>query len=464
MSLQATSAKALVATAHPVGDILVHPTEAIAAPPVRRRHHYPHIPHPHIPPIRMGKAIHMPSKVHTFDSMSYSNYRFIWASTFLLSAGYWLQVLIVGWLTYQLTQSALMTSIVMGLDALPILLAGPLGGVIVDLWDKRKLMTVVLTYQSLLALAFGISVLVGGVQTWHIFAFVFMMGMSWIIIDPARMALIPSVVPKRNLVNAFALNSLAFSITRLAAPAIGGAILLLAGPGPALLIQAAFLAAAAAMILGLRLEPKPRPKLNLRSAFDDIMEGIRFIRSDKLVLGLLLFGVVPPVMVIPFFHGLIPVYAAEVFGVGPGTLGLLMAGVGAGSMLGTLVLASLGDIPRKGRVILGCVMLTSLSMVAMALNDSLVLAFPILMVGSIGVMGYFSTAQATIQSRLPDEIRGRVSGIYILTFGFMPAGSVVAGLIAQSLGAPVATILSAGAVAALTMIMAVRFKTLWRLK
>lgn len=464
MSLEAISAQGSVATAYPVGEILVHPAEAITAQPARRRHLYPHIPHPHIPPVRLTKPIRLPTKVHTFDSFRYANYRVIWASSFFFSAGFWLQMVIVGWLTYQLTQSALLTSIVMGLDALPILLAGPLGGVIVDVWDKRKLMTVVLIYQSLLALAFGVSVMVGGTQTWHILAFVFLMGMSWIITDPARMALIPSVVPRKNLVNGFALNSLAFSITRLASPAIGGAILAFAGPGPALLLEAALLAAAGAIILGLKLEPKPRHKLNIQSVIDDIMVAIRFIRSEKLVLGLLLFGLVPPVMIIPFFHGLIPVYAAEVFAVGPATLGLIMASVGAGSMMGMLVLASLGDIRRKGRVILACVSLTSLSMVAMALNNSLVLVFPILMVGSIGVMGYFSTAQATIQSILPDEIRGRVSGIYILTFGFMPVGSLAAGFIAQSLGAPTATLMAAGAVALITVFVAITFRRLWQLE
>lgn len=133
-------------------------------------------------------------------------------------------------------------------------------------------------------------------------------------------------------------------------------------------------------------------------------------------------------------------------------------------MMGMLVLASLGDIRRKGRVILACVSLTSLSMVAMALNNSLVLVFPILMVGSIGVMGYFSTAQATIQSILPDEIRGRVSGIYILTFGFMPVGSLAAGFIAQSLGAPTATLMAAGAVALITVFVAITFRRLWQLE
>lgn len=458
VSMQATVAQASVATAHPVGDIIVHPAGAVMVPPARRRPFYPHIPHPHIRPV------HLPSKVHTFDSFSYTSYRYMWLSSFLFSAGFWLQVVIVGWLTYQLTQSALLTSIAMGLDALPILLAGPLGGVIVDTWDKRKLMTVVLAYQTLLALGFGISVIAGGTQAWHIFAFVFLMGISWIITDPARMSIIPSVVPRHNLVNAFALNSLAFSLTRLAAPALGGVILAVAGAGAALLIEALFLAAASAMMLGLRLPAKPRTFLNARSTINDIKDGAAYIKSNRLLSGLFLFGLLPPVLIIPFFHGLLPVYAAEVFNAGPTTLGLLMSSIGAGAILGTLTLASMGDTRRNGRIMLGCVALAALSMIALAMNSDLRLAYPIIMLGSIGVMGYFSISMATVQGMLPDGIRGRVTGIYMLTFGLMPVGSLMAGIVAQSMGASAANLIAATIVLAVLGCGTFFYRDLWQLE
>ena len=375
-----------------------------------------------------------------------------------------MQQVIIGWLTYELTQSALLTSLVMGLDALPILIAGPVGGLLVDRWDKRKLLAGVFAYQSLLALGFGTAVLLGDVNVWQVFGFVFLMGVGWVIVDPARMALIPTIVPRHSLVNAFALNSLAFSITRLAIPAIGGALIVFAGAGVALLLQGALVAVAAALALGLgTFATTGQSKLSPRTVISEILEGVRYIRDTPVVLGLMLFGFLPTVLISPFLHGLIPVYAAEVYDVGPATLGLLMSAVGAGFLTGTLVLASIGDVPHKGLMILGCIALICVSMVAFALNPSITLAFPIVALGSMGTMGYFSITGATMQSILPDGIRGRVSGIYILTFGAMPLGNLTAGVISENMGAPTATLIACGLIIVAALVLMLKFPSIRRL-
>ncbi|MCY4578483.1 MAG: MFS transporter, partial [Chloroflexi bacterium] len=322
----------------------------------------------------------------------------------------------------------------------------------------------VFVYQSLLALGFGTMVLLGDVNAWHVFSFVFMMGIGWVIVDPARMALIPAIVPRHSLVNAFALNSLAFSITRLAIPAIGGALIVFSGAGVALLLQGGLVAVAAALALGLgTFATSGQPKLNARGALSEILEGVRYIRDTPVVLGLMLFGFLPTVLISPFLHGLIPVYAAEVYDVGPATLGLLMSAVGAGFLTGTLLLASIGDVPHKGLMILGCIALICVSMVAFALNPSIALAFPIVAIGSMGTMGYFSITGATMQSILPDGIRGRVSGIYILTFGAMPAGNLAAGVISENMGAPTATLIACGLVVVAASVLMLLFPSIRKL-
>ena len=469
VSIEPTPEQQEVATAHPVGEILVAPDVADVVRVAPRRRLRPHIRKPRVPRMR---APHIqprvprvrPMRVHTFDSFLHRDYRFLWASTLFFSGAFWMQQVIIGWLTYELTQSALLTSLVMGLDALPILIAGPIGGLLVDRWDKRKLLSGVFVYQSLLALGFGTMVLLGDVNAWHVFSFVFMMGIGWVIVDPARMALIPAIVPRHSLVNAFALNSLAFSITRLAIPAIGGALIVFSGAGVALLLQGGLVAVAAALALGLgTFATSGQPKLNARGALSEILEGVRYIRDTPVVLGLMLFGFLPTVLISPFLHGLIPVYAAEVYDVGPATLGLLMSAVGAGFLTGTLVLASIGDVPHKGLMILGCIALICVSMVAFALNPSIALAFPIVALGSMGTMGYFSITGATMQSILPDGIRGRVSGIYILTFGAMPAGNLAAGVISENMGAPTATLIACGLVVVAASVLMVLFPSIRKL-
>ena len=454
-----------VAAVHPVGDIVVAPADAASTPVKRRRIARPHIRRPHIPRVSVARVPRVrPVRVHTFDSFLHRDYRFLWASTLFFSGAFWMQQVIIGWLTYQLTQSALLTSLVMGLDALPILIAGPLGGLLVDRWDKRKLLAGVFAYQSLLALSFGLLALLGDVNAWHVFGFVFLMGIGWVIADPARMALIPAIVPRHSLVNAFALNSLAFSITRLAIPAVGGALLAFAGAGWALLLQGVIVALAAALALGLNtFAPDTQSKLSPRDAIAQILEGVRYIRDTPVVLGLLLLGFIPAVLVSPFLHGLIPVYAAEVYEVGPATLGLLMSAVGAGFLTGTLALASLGDIRRKGPMIIGCIALICVSMAALALNPTINLAYPLVAIGSMGTMGFFSITSATMQSILPDGIRGRVSGIYIMTFGAMPLGNLTAGVISENMGAPVATMIACGVIVVVASALMVLFPSIRRL-
>ena len=469
MSLEPTPEQLDVAAAHPVGELVVAPAGADGAQAAPRRRLRPHIRKPRVPRMR---APHLrpqvprvrPVRVHTFDSFLHRDYRFLWASTLFFSGAFWMQQVIIGWLTYELTQSALLTSVVMGLDALPILIAGPLGGLLVDRWDKRKLLTGVFAYQSLLALGFGLLVQFGDINAWHVFGFVFLMGIGWVIADPARMALIPTIVPRHSLVNAFALNSLAFSVTRLAIPAVGGALLAFAGAGVALLLQGALVAVAAALALGLgSFASAGQSKLNPQIVLSEILEAVRYIRDTPVALGLLLLGFIPSVLVSPFLHGLIPVYAAEVYKVGPATLGLLMSAVGAGFLTGTLVIASLGDIQRKGIMIMGCIALIAVSMAALALSPTINMAYPLVAIGSMGTMGFFSITGATMQSILPDNIRGRVSGIYIMTFGAMPLGNLTAGVISETMGAPAATLIACGLVAVVAGVLMVLFPSIRRL-
>ena len=218
-SVQPTGAAQAATSAAHAGDALQ--VEA----PARRRRFRPHL-----------RPIHIHVRVHTFDSLGYLNFRLICFTTVFSAGGLWLRQVILGWLTYDLTQSAFLTSLVMGLEAFPVLLAGPLGGLLVDRVNRRKMLVLVYAYQATVTLAFSSIVLLDWVETWHIFLYALLMGFAWATADTARTSLISNVVPRENLVNAFSLNSLAYSCTRMAMPALGGVILALVGAGPALLL------------------------------------------------------------------------------------------------------------------------------------------------------------------------------------------------------------------------------------
>ena len=423
------------------------------APP---RVHVPKVPKPKLRPVRIAE------RVHTFDSFRYGAYVLLWLATAFSSGGFWLQQVIVGWLAYDVTRSAFWTSLALGLDALPILFVGPLGGLLVDKFDKRKLMAGIYAYQAVVTSAFAAVVLTGSLQTWHIFAFIFLMGLSWVISDPARMSLIPSIVPRERLVNAFALNSMAFSVTRLAAPAIGGVLIAGAGAGYALAVEAALQLCAVAAVLPMRVAFANRAALRPKEVFSDLGAGARYVLNQPVIL--MLFGVtaLPAILVMPSIQGLMPVYAAEVFGVDARGLGLLLSAVGAGSTLGAFALASAGNLRAKGVVVIASVLTVALATLAFSVNGLFQTAYLNLMVLSGATMVFFSVSGAVIQGTVSDEFRGRVSGLYMITWGLYPIGSLASGFLADRLGAPGATQIAGVILIAAFGFGAWKFRRLWR--
>ena len=446
--------KSLIAEDSPAAEL----TGVIETPaPATRRRFRPHIRRPHIRPV------HMPMRVRTFDSFRYRSYVFIWLATVFSSAGFWLQQVVVGWLAYEVTESAFWTSLALGLDALPILLVGPIGGVLVDNFDRRKLLAFIYGYQVVVTSVFSVVVLTGNLEAWHIFAFIFFMGLSWVVSDPARMSIIPNIVPRENLVNAFALNSMAFSITRLALPALGGLMIAVSGPGPALLLEAVLQACAVCTALYLQVKKHDRPAMRLPTVFSDLREGVRYVLSQPLLIGLFTLTAMPALLIMPSIQGLMPVYAAEVFKVDAKGLGLLLSAVGAGSTLGTLVLASKGEIQAKNVVVLVAIVVLTLATALFSINAFFPTAYLNLMIISAAMMTLFSVTSAAVQSTVPDEYRGRVSGLYMLTWGLFPFGSLATGFLAERLGAPHATQIAVGTMLVLFSLAVWRIKTLRQL-
>ena len=439
------------------GAIQLEPESAQPGAQARRRV-FPRMHRPHV------RAPRVRARLHTFDSFRYRDYIFIWLATMFSSGGFWLQQVIVGWLTYEVTDSAFWTSVALGLDALPILFVGPVGGLLVDNFDRRKLMAFIYGYQAVVTLIFATVVLTGNLQAWHIFAFIFFMGLAWVVTDPARMSLISNIVPREGLVNAFALNSMAFSVTRLATPAVGGVLIAVAGAGPALLVEAALQIGAVCAALALRVVTIPKPRMNLVSVRDGLLEGIRYVLNTPILLGLFALNAMPAMLIMPSVNGLMPVYAAEVFEVDARGLGLLVSAFGAGSTLGTFALASLGDIKAKGIALICGIIVTAITTLLFSVNAFFPTAYLNLMIISAAMMMYFSVTSAVVQGTVPDEFRGRVTGLYMITWGLFPLGSLLAGWLAENLGVQHATQITSGIMLLILAFAVWRFRSLWRMR
>ena len=402
-----------------------------------------------------------PLSIHTLDAFRYRNYRFLWASVLWVSSGYGLQQVVIGWLIYDITRSAFLTSITLGLEAIPLLLAGPLGGFLADVFDRRKLIVGTYLYQGSLVMAFGLVVLLWKVGPLAIFAFVVLAGFSWVTSEPARSSIIANTVPKEGLINAFALSVLGFGGTRLVVPAIGGVLLAVYGPGTALVSQACLIFAAAACASMIRLRDETRERPQLSQVITGLLEGVAYVRHNRVVLALLIFGLTSPLILFPFVIGLMPVYAAEVYDVGPRGLGLLISGTGLGMVSGTIIMASIGDPRAKGKLIIGAVVLSAVGMAAYSQAHWF---FAIVIFLGVSTPVLYTTIQATIQSIIPDYLRGRISGLTLMTWGALPVGSLMAGALAQTLGVQSATLVGALLLAAMLPAQLLTFRFMWHLE
>ena len=414
---------------------------------------------------KIRKPNGIPRKLHTFDAFHSRNYRFLWLATAIFSSGFWLQQVVVGWLAYEITGSPLLTSMALGLDALPILVGAPFGGLISDKFNKKILLSIMYSYQAVLMIGYSVVIAMGYANIWNLFIFIFLVGISWIINDPARMSLLAVIIPKKSLINAFALNSMAFSVMRLLIPAAGGFSLAIFGPAPLFIVEAILMFSAATAIMMIQLDKDSSFDNSDRSAkqlLADLKSGVTYVVNQKTIIGLTFMTVNMVILVMPFVHGLMPVYAAEVFEVGPQGLGLLLSAAGLGSLIGTVILASCTQITRPGKILFVLLGFLGVLMATLAIANIYSVAMVVIMLLSGSMMSYFSISGATVQGILPDQYRGRVTGIYMMAWGLMPVGSLLAGSIANVVGPQLSTLIGSSLIFVSLIAATYCFKGVWK--
>ena len=383
-------------------------------------------------------------RLHTLDSLYHRDFRLLWMSTLTTGAGFWVHLLVVGWLGYSLTGSPLTTALLMGIDALPFLVVSPVGGVIADAWDRRKLMVAVSSYQALVTAIFAGLLALDMVAMPLLFGYVLAMGVSWALWEPLRAAVIPATVPRHSLVNAFALNILAFNGSRLVMPTVAGVVLAAVGPVPAVAAGTVLYMLSAVAATRLALVQRAAVEGPRRGPASQLAEAALFISREPVLLGLMLIVATMVLLLMPVLNGLMPVYAAEVFGVGPGGLGLLMTSLGAGTVVGAAVVASIPTPRNRGLSIVAALGVGVAALIALSRVTSVAWAMPVLVVMGAALSGGFAIQGAWIQTLVSDELRARVASLSAMTVALYPVGSLLLGGIAEITSVQTATLVSAG--------------------
>jgi MFS family permease len=394
-------------------------------------------------------------RLETFASLQHRNYRYLWSGTLLMGAGQWIQQVTLGWLLYDLTGSSILLGVLNGARAIPFLIAGPIAGVIADRVDRRYLL--LRTQRVLLVTAFVMGWLVasGLLQPWQLFVFTLVTGLAWSFQDPVRQSLVPNLIPKKDLANAVALNSMAFNVTKVVGPAIGGMLIALFGPAGNFFIQGVAYSGVLVMVYLMHVPPTP-DQARHSSMLANLKEGLAYVWSNSLMLSLMSLALVPRIFAVPY-QTLMPIFQKDVLRVGPSGLGMLMAAPGIGALMALIMLASVASrLRHQGVLLLASVTLLGLFLVIFSQTSSFRLALVVLVgVGSCQVL-FNATVNTLLQMIVPDQLRGRVMSIYMLDRGLMPAGALLAGTSAHFIGAPATTALMGSTVFFLALFLAWR--------
>ena len=397
----------------------------------------------------------------TFESLKLRDFRILWIGTLFSFIGMQMGMVVRQWLVYDLTGSTTALGIVGAVSAIPMLLLSIPGGVLADRMQKKTLLLAAQTMTGILAFIVGFLVVTGYIQLWHVIAVSLISGAVMTFNMPARQALISELVGPRYLMNAIALSSAGMNLTRIAAPTVAGLLIAGIGMGNTYFVYAA---SYVVVVSFLWMLPKgvqfngPR-----QSPFRDAIEGVQYLRNNKIILSLMVLATVPAIFAMPYMM-MLPVYARDILEIGPQGMGIMMGATGIGALAGSLIVASLGDFQYKGRLLIGAAIAFGLTIVLFANSTSVPISLFLLALLGMASTSYMAMNQTLVQSRVNDEIRGRVMGIYMMTWGLMPLGTLPAGFLGDLIGVPMTLTLGGLIMAGSALLIGVVVPELRKLK
>jgi len=317
--------------------------------------------------------------------------------------------------------------------AIPMLLLAPVSGWVADRFDRRRALA--MSQVAPAAVSFMLAALLAfdAVQVWHLFAFSLIGSLGTVFERTLRNTLVFDVVPRVEAANAIALNTIAFSVTRTLGPALAGILIATLGPAWNFVIQGVTYAGVAASVLMIRLKPRS-PHERRRTGWRSLFAGFRFAATHPVARVIIIVGMVPPLLLIPSFSALMPVFAADVFRTGPEGLGLMLSAVGAGGIIGGIAAAALSRHDRVGSMQSIALLLFAACLIGFALSPNMPVAVVFLVGAGIFEMVLASSTHTSLQMSAPESMRGQVTSLLPMFPAFISVGSFAAGVGAQVLG------------------------------
>lgn len=359
------------------------------------------------------------------------NFAKFWATFTLSMTGTWVRITAMGVLVYDLTGDPFKLGLMSFAQAVPELVAGPIAGAYLDRVDRRK----VIVATQLLALAatalLTVIVYAGTVEFWHLLAIGALLGLVAGFDWPARLALVPSLVPRRELQSAIALNMAGFNGARIIGPTIAGWTI--AGLGIAACFAFTTIAIVPMLLIVMTLtvvRPRIAPVADAAKPMIMLKEGYRYIWRTPRIRGLLSVDIVPIALGMSY-STMAPAIAQDVLHLPDGGLGWLLGTVGVGSLLGTIAVALLSGSRHRGMIVIAAVAAFGMTVAIFGLSSNPWVSFPVaFFIGMVWAI-YSTMGDTLVQTNVDEDYRGRVVSVQSMLWGLTPIGGLLAGVLAS---------------------------------
>ena len=386
------------------------------------------------------------------SSLRYEQFRWLYVSNLCFMFAMMAQFLVRSVLAYDLTDdNAFALGIVNFVVAIPMLVVSPLGGAVADRLDRRKLILFVQTAVIVDEALVFVLLITGQLEFIHLLVLTGFLGVLFPFMMPARQAIIANVVGRQGLGNAMALQMGGMNFTRVTGPVLAGLLISFVG------IASTWAVALVLYGIGLASMVRVRPSYpddveERRTVFGDMADGFRYVWEHPPVRILLLLGLVPTLLAMPF-QTLLVVFALDVWDAGESGLGFLNAAAGIGGLLGSVYVAWVGESHRRLRLMMASILAFGASLIFFSLSPWFLLALPLILLADIFVTVFMVLNNTAIQVLIPDFVRGRVMSLLMMSFGLTPLATLPISWLAEEYGADVVVALAS----ALMLVFAVLF-------
>ncbi|HTE16117.1 MAG TPA: MFS transporter, partial [Burkholderiales bacterium] len=375
-------------------------------------------------------------RMHQFAALRHCGFRLLWMATLLSSTARWADMVVVGWLTLELTDSPLMVGIVAG-SKMAGYIAAPFMGVIADRMDKRLLLIIAAVVNLAVT---GIMLLLfvsDWLALWHVIALALVSGLTWALDNPARQALVPDLVEKEDLTNAIALNAVAVEITVVIGPALGGLLIPVLGMGGAYGLITGIFLMDVVVLLRMKVAKQSTQQVH-ESPGRSLIGGLKYVWGNQTVLVLLLVAFLLNLLAAPYRYSFLPLFARYILDAGPTGYGMLTAMAGFGALVAGLWVVSKGNVKSKGRLLVWSSLVWPVALLLFALSTSYYLSLAFVFVAGLAQAIAWTVIATLILSNTTHAMRGRVMGLRTGVVIALPFGNFLAGAAAERFGAPAA--------------------------